>query len=356
MSKGIIPGGTSFVLKPPVGPTAYTWTADVARGTSIIFVMVDSRGRAGGSSDIIVVGSSDDQTCLSDLSPSSTSARPTPTSSMPSLPASNTATSVPPASSSAASGTPVAVIAGTVIGALLFLAVLVTMGLFFLRKRYDTWRNGGSPNIRRHSRRVPEVELTYDSNSNERPHATATPSVHSHYPFLPTGDHYDSNPFLDSPVQPSGPQSPQLLLSTYQPSGHQMSSQYQPPLHYQPHPLSENHINPFEINSLASAVNPDYESSVVQNSDQSTSRDSMSTAQRKAAVAGVSTYKPSRFILHTDLDDALPPPNEDGVVELPPQYSERRNPLTGSQHPVDANTSIAPVDPHTTPTSHHPIL
>jgi hypothetical protein len=58
----------------------------------------------------------------------------------------------------------------------------------------------------------------------------------------------------------------------------------------------------------------------------------MSTAQRKAAMAGVSAYKPSRFIVHTDVEDELPPPNQDGVVELPPQYSERRGPLatTGS--------------------------
>lgn len=63
------------------------------------------------------------------------------------------------------------------------------------------------------------------------------------------------------------------------------------------------------------------------NSDQSTSRDSMSTTQRKAAMAGVTSYKPSRFIVHTDVEDDLPPPNEDGIVELPPQYSERRGPL-----------------------------
>jgi len=56
---------------------------------------------------------------------------------------------------------------------------------------------------------------------------------------------------------------------------------------------------------------------------QSTS-DNMTSAQRKAMQAGVSTYTPSRFIVHTDVEDVYPPPNEDGVVELPPQYSERR--------------------------------
>jgi hypothetical protein len=60
----------------------------------------------------------------------------------------------------------------------------------------------------------------------------------------------------------------------------------------------------------------------------SSSRDSMSTAQRKAAMArGAAEYKPPRFVVHTDVEDGLPPPNEDGVVELPPQYSERRVPM-----------------------------
>jgi len=56
--------------------------------------------------------------------------------------------------------------------------------------------------------------------------------------------------------------------------------------------------------------------------------DNMTSAQRKAMQAGVSsTYTPSRFIVHTDVEDVYPPPNDDGVVELPPQYSERRAPL-----------------------------
>jgi len=49
----------------------------------------------------------------------------------------------------------------------------------------------------------------------------------------------------------------------------------------------------------------------------------MSAAQRKAVLAAASTLQPARFILHTDAEDEFPPPNSDGVVELPPQYSER---------------------------------
>lgn len=53
------------------------------------------------------------------------------------------------------------------------------------------------------------------------------------------------------------------------------------------------------------------------------SESSISAAQRKANMAGVSSYKPSRFILHTDIEDTVPPETEE-VVELPPQYTERR--------------------------------
>lgn len=55
-----------------------------------------------------------------------------------------------------------------------------------------------------------------------------------------------------------------------------------------------------------------------------------SSGARKAAMAGVATYKPPpRFILHTDLEELQPPPEEDEIIELPPQYSESRAPIAG---------------------------
>lgn len=54
-----------------------------------------------------------------------------------------------------------------------------------------------------------------------------------------------------------------------------------------------------------------------------------SSARNKAAMAGVATYKPTRYIVHTDLEEAQPPDEGAEVVELPPQYSERRGPLRG---------------------------
>lgn len=79
--------------------------------------------------------------------------------------------------------------------------------------------------------------------------------------------------------------------------------------------------------------------------DSSSSRDSMTPSQRKAAMA-VRYNPPTRFILHTDVEDAVPP-NEDGVVELPPQYSERHGPLeTNNPPPSQPDADHPPSAPY----------
>lgn len=52
---GLIPSGDSFVLNPPLGPTDYDWTANIAARTSLIMLMVDGQGRQGGASDLLRV-------------------------------------------------------------------------------------------------------------------------------------------------------------------------------------------------------------------------------------------------------------------------------------------------------------
>ncbi|KAG5642458.1 hypothetical protein DXG03_002768 [Asterophora parasitica] len=305
-----------------------SWVANVEAGTSILFTMIDSQGRNGGTSDVKNVGITDDSTCLNGLSPSSTpiaTLTPTPTPTTPTTQPSTIPSATPSETSPPEENkTSIAAIAGTVIGALVFLAVTITLGLFCLRKRRD--------NNYRRSRA--DLDLTYDP-----PHATgnhpypsgAAAASASPLPLMPSGG-YDSNPFLDNPHSQyqqsnyglSSPYSPpsqyQYQASEYQPSSqpqYGLPSDYQQRSHgdnsdpFNPHTPSHipppARIEPFEV-------------------DQSSSSDSMSTAQRKAALAGVSTYTPSRFIVHTDVEDELPPPNSDGVVELPPQYSERRVP------------------------------
>lgn len=293
---GIIPGGQSFILNPPVGPTSYEWTANVWNQTSIIFVMEDSQGRAGGSSDLRAVSTSDDSSCIDGSSPSSTiTAGPTSTSSSPSSESSTTADS----------STPIGAIAGTVLGALVFLAASVTLGLFCLRKRRD------AAHEKRYSHRVhSDVDLAGD------PHR---------YPYPPNRSN-DNGTSLSR-------------MSSGDPFG---SYGAVPAPGYAGYPES----------SVSG-------SAVVPFTAQSTAQGSMTAAERKAAMAGGSTYaSSSRYIMHTDIEDAVPPPNDEGVIELPPQYSERRGPVSeyeptvsnGSMLPSSANTEY----PYTRPFNDRP--
>jgi hypothetical protein len=196
---------------------------------------------------------------------------------------------------------------------LLFLAAIITLGLFFLKKKFD-FRSSGK--IRRRLSGTLESEIDLSLNSGQNP--TVTPfnvpqnydpgSPHPYY--LNANPSFDANPFQDPPSQPKN---------------YQIPSQYPHPAEFQS--SSQHH-------SFFSGYTPE---SPVTNSSfasrtgsepippQSTSSTSASISQRKAAMAGVRASQPPRFVVHTDADDDLPQPNNDGVIELPPQYSERRH-------------------------------
>jgi len=118
----------------------------------------------------------------------------------------------------------------------------------------------------------------------------------------------DADPFQDPPSQPI--------------AHHQIPSQYHRPGTFQSpsqqYPIVSGHTpqNPVTDSLAPSLSRREIEPNPLQSTP--------SIPQRKAAVAGVKAYQPSRFIVHTDVDDVLPRPNDDGVIELPPQYSERR--------------------------------
>ncbi|KAF8898816.1 hypothetical protein BD779DRAFT_39725 [Infundibulicybe gibba] len=324
---GIIPGGTSFILNPPLGPTDFTWIDNAAAGSSVVFIMEDSQGRAGGSSDVTTVASSDDKSCLDNLSPSSTPGSPSPTSA-PSPNTTSGAASTPTSSRS----TSIGVIVGSIIGALLFLAVVLSLGLFYLKRRRPGWGFGGS-GFKRKSRA--DVDLTYDPDYVSNVHPYPLPAHQGVSSSSLARNLHDNDPFLNS-VSPSPhnqtPMYPQSL--SYQ----QGSAQYHPPSDYHlplQTPLTQNSHQ----SASQHASRPSYSTSFASTGEvgfppvgSGSSRDSMSTNQRKAAMAGQSTYKPSRFIVHTDVEDDLLPLGEEEVVELPPQYSERRAPL-GATNP-----------------------
>jgi hypothetical protein len=290
----------------------------VIHGTSMIFSMTDAQGRQGGSSDIRVVGLSDDSTCLSNSSPSSTSASPSPTAST--SPSSNS-TSGPSAlpTTPPPHGISIAAIAGTVIASLLFLAVIITLGLFLLKK-YTSQTSGKVKRLPRtleseidlsfDSRQTPSVPRNYDPDLAPRHYPNANPSL-------------DANPFQDPPSQ----------LTHYQiPSQIQHPGTFQSPSQHHPSDSGYTLEDPFPTDSSLP-----YLSGTENELTPPQLAPSTSTSQRKAAMTGVKAYKPSRFIVHTDADDDLPQPNHDGVIELPPQYSEHRR-MSGVANPTpDSN-------------------
>ncbi|KAF4605149.1 hypothetical protein EYR40_003932 [Pleurotus pulmonarius] len=393
---GIVPGGTAVILRPQAGLTSFDWTASVRSGTSMIFMMIDAAGRQGGASDVKLVGITDDATCLNANSPASTTTTATSTSSSVAStpatrkPASATKTSAAPTATTSAASAPaeggfsIAAIAGTVIGALIFLAVAVTLGLFLLRR--SRFASGG-PGRRQSQRLQSQIDLT-DANPTYHPYRdNHTPGSS---PFLPSDAQYAPTPYTLSQPQQSQPHLYGSQADIPHSFGHQSQAGYvpSPPNPYTQPPYQPPYTDysqpgtpdiyrqpvPGVVPGAGGAVGvagvaagaaiyghrPGLPSlsltegtSAEQSSRQSMASTTPTAAQRKAAMAGESNYKPpSRFILHTDIEDDLPPPNDDGVVELPPQYTERRMPVTD---PLQAApSSPPPANPPSAPRTYPP--
>ncbi|EAU87419.1 hypothetical protein CC1G_02178 [Coprinopsis cinerea okayama7 len=147
---GFIPSGESFIIDPQ-SDDAFDWRVIFRAGTQITFYMRDAEGRNGGTSRIISVEESSDDSCL-----------PPPTPTTPSTPASTS-------QSSSGTGTPspsgvkggstneddikgggsggntskdsknedgpnIGVIVGAAVGGLAFLAIFVFLGIFFVKR------------------------------------------------------------------------------------------------------------------------------------------------------------------------------------------------------------------------------
>lgn len=67
MNQGLIPLGEAFELDPPNGPINFDWTANVANGTSLAFLMTDALDRQGGSSSLLVSLNFDKAVAISKL-------------------------------------------------------------------------------------------------------------------------------------------------------------------------------------------------------------------------------------------------------------------------------------------------
>ncbi|KAG2154773.1 hypothetical protein DEU56DRAFT_770284 [Suillus clintonianus] len=280
----LIPGGESLIIHPPTGPS-YSWPVDVSAGTTLVFVMTDSQGRQGGSSDLETVALSNNATCLSANSPSSTA-------SVPSSTTVSTSSGISPTSSQSTSSTSnTATIAGTAIGCVVALAALVTLGMFLLRKRKASRSPYVMSSSKRHSRRLPSTDIDHEGSRYGH-----VPPI---YPFP-----YQADSVSHLATQPAS----QLHLNNPSASNLAVSD---PPTPFNQTQHSRHLSNPDSFAGYGDAGG---------------STSMSSAGRRKAAMAGQTAYKPTtRFIMHTDVDDVVP--DDNGIVELPPQYSEHRQPL-----------------------------
>ncbi|KAH9898299.1 hypothetical protein C8Q73DRAFT_788493 [Cubamyces lactineus] len=329
--QGIVPGGTTFALYPPKGPTTFEWIADVAAGTQLVFIMTDSQGRQGGSSQVYTVGISDDATCLDKNSPAtvahppsqSTSAGKPTASKTHTASATSTATSTAvPDGSGSSSKTSGGTIAAAIIGCLVGAFIVGTLVWFYMRRRRGTSVLKGGIFGKFQKK---EVDLMHDP-------TIPPPAAVSPYPLYhpQAGSQVDvytpnstvnllGNGSIGAGGRPSG--DPFGTASAYAPSTTMFASQ-------PPAPGSASIASGFP-GGVPPPGHRDsiHDGSVHGGSVSSWDQSVTSAMRRKAANAGVSPYAPStRFILHTDLEDDPPPPPDDEVIELPPQYSERRAP------------------------------
>ncbi|KAI1788768.1 hypothetical protein LXA43DRAFT_624716 [Ganoderma leucocontextum] len=338
--KGIVPSGSSFVLNPPKG-SLFDWTADIAAGTTVSFIMQDASGRQGGATEFLTVGMSDDATCLDKNSPASVSNAPSMTVSRTTAattkPNQTSSHSQPSASVDPTTTSNGGTIAAVIVGTAIALLVLGTLIWFYLRRR-----NGGTSVFQGRflGRRFQKQEIDLmRGDSNLPPAATLSP-----YPLYHSEDVSGDVSTPNSTVhllngRPSDAASgfgAPPSLSFANPQYSTFSSQFPPSVHDST--VHDGSIyggesaygggyggSAFGHGPAAAAVTPVArpEGSVSSWDPSLTS----SAARRKAAQAGVSSYQPpARFILHTDLEDDIPPPPEEDVIELPPQYSERRAP------------------------------
>ncbi|KAI0068453.1 hypothetical protein BV25DRAFT_582861 [Artomyces pyxidatus] len=110
------------------------------------------------------------------------------------------------------------------------------------------------------------------------------------------------------------------------------------PSRYQAEPFTLTTPTPYELATLDSTTNLISNA----NDDRNASVSSASALPRKGQ-SGDARYQPARFILHTDAEEINP--DENGVVELPPQYSAARRPLPGAPQQSTTSNPFESPDP-----------
>lgn len=358
--------GQAFELQVPSGADFFDWVASVSAGTSIAFLMVDGKGRSGGSSDLRTVDQSNDSSCLNASSPHSTAD----TSSTPTSTAAPSATQTIEVKTNTNTGA----IVGAVLGGLACLGLILLGALLYLRRRrrrsiaFDDDKFQAHPTLignrgtsrmsrafrPRGGRAPPSFDLLHSSSRLSNPLPPQAPASLSSVPatveedalpnpyILPstnsasvghsTQQHSTSLSNAHSPYSLffSGPGSPGYSTQQYPPSVYNSQIYQSPAYDGQVLPLSPSRSRSESEapRSPTSVLTSPY--STANNHGHSyghTRRPSMlqsDVSERSGKISNVGQgHTTSRFILHTDLDDP-DPDADDGVVELPPRYNDRR--------------------------------
>ncbi|KAF8326076.1 uncharacterized protein EI90DRAFT_3018799 [Cantharellus anzutake] len=278
---GLIPSGTAFTLYPPANATLYNWTADVAAGTDLMFIMNDSQGRQGGSTDILGVGLSDAKGCLDSSSPSSTTRTSMYTQTQPGGTGTSTAS---PAPGGSGRGSSTAAIGGGVAGGIVALTAIALL-VWWLRRRDQAAvrrRSGtsGLMEVSSRKRRGP-VDLLPDSRDAQ-----------AHYPLNGVGvAHHDGS----SP------------------------NDYEPVPYVLPPPPSARSRG----DSADGSDGPYATYRSTTGAGGSTSYSKASEAALDRVGGSATTNGATRYILHTDAGSIAGSDEgeeEEEIVELPPQY------------------------------------
>ncbi|KAI0705750.1 hypothetical protein C8T65DRAFT_830524 [Cerioporus squamosus] len=326
---GVVAGGSTFVLNPENGSHIFDWKVNIVGGTQVLFFMTDSGARQGGTESVMTVLQSGDMSCLGSGSPASVTNPPASTS---------TQTGTASASSSASH-----ISTGTLVAAIVAPVVAVTMLaigtiIWYCRRR----RNRGVTVLGGRSKQ-PEVDLTKgdaDAPGHMREVVSPTSTVAFLHGRSPSADGTTTLGSYD-PRLPTSATTSQFTEFQHAPASVYSDST-------QGHIYAYGPMSPYGSSFGGSSQHGGTPGpAVAYGSGTGMRPDGDSGPPRKAAEAGVLTppghQAPAQFILHTDIGDSIPPPVSE-VVELPPQYSERR-----------AGTPVA-FDSESQPHADHPSL
>lgn len=317
-----------------------------------MFVMVDSAGRQGGSTDLLTVSNSNDASCINGSSPHST--------------ASASATNAPHATESvrAVAGPNTGEIAGAVIGGLAFIALVILLAFLCLRRKREKSNplsesrptaepafinNGGTSRVSRvrtsfipsgRRRTQPSVDLLP---SGVRPlPSVARPTMVSipYYPSsssLPPRSEYEPSPFVfPSDASAADGHSGQFPEEVYDRDSHS-TGLYTYGAHSRSQSRSQSDTDA-PLSPESALPNP-FSQGHNRRPSVPFSVDSSAPASRKASLVGTIRTTP-RFILHTDAEDLSTVDDSEELVELPPQYTDRRPPSPASSLDMEKRRGV----------------